>query len=383
MSTPTLSHWLKVTVPAALHSFFTAARKRLHVTLHVINYHLLVALHFLHLPVASKTLAKYQEEREFANILNGVPEKDRQLYEILLHNQKKYEASRAVSSNQEPVSFVGVAKNMLDNLTARHFVGCQPMTGPVGLVYLLRYVAGEENEDGTKKMTLNVESRAVEARSREFNTKWTITAAQDLKAMHDTDLQKEMEYVTGLEMATETNEAIIDHLHEISHKEDVAKMKDDVELIIHINRACNEIGRRTRRGAGNFIIVDAPTLTRIENVANRNSSPRDMFVPAQEEQGRVGSVLFAGTLNNTIKVYVSLFHEDKILVGYKGGHGETDAGVYFAPYVLVMPTGPFIDSTTFNPMMKLLTRHGSYVDEKSSDYYVTLNLPKSETLSDK
>lgn len=110
--------------------------------------------------------------------------------------------------------------------------------------------------------------------------------------------------------------------------------------------------------------------------------------------------MLVGTLNGTIKVYSYLFNQagagldlgnpggspagaadDVILVGYKGGNGETDTGYFYCPYIPLMSSGVVVNPTTFQPVVSLMTRYGKAVFTQSetslgnsADYYGKINV---------
>ena len=110
--------------------------------------------------------------------------------------------------------------------------------------------------------------------------------------------------------------------------------------------------------------------------------------------------MLVGTLNGTIKVYSYLWNtagagldlglpaaspqagaDDVILVGYKGGNGETDTGYFYAPYIPLMSSGVVVNPLTFQPVVSLMTRYGktSFTDVNTSlgnsaDYYGKVNV---------
>ena len=69
-------------------------------------------------------------------------------------------------------------------------------------------------------------------------------------------------------------------------------------------------------------------------------------------------------------------NDDTILVGYKGGNGETDSGYFYCPYIPLMSSGVVVNPVTFQPVVSLMTRYGKAVFTRvetslgnSSDYY--------------
>lgn len=126
---------------------------------------------------------------------------------------------------------------------------------------------------GGRKMTLDVVSQAVEAGSRKLQAGWTIEAMQDLNAQHGLDLESEMTQALSAEIVQEIDQEIITDLIALAGTVDsfdgsaagpygttgnyTPTFIGDrlANLGVIINRVANEIARKTRRGAGNFIVV--------------------------------------------------------------------------------------------------------------------------------
>jgi hypothetical protein len=162
-------------------------------------------------------------------------------------------------------------------------------------------------------------------------------------------------------------------------------------LGVIINRVANEIARKTRRGAGNFIVVSPLVVSVLQSAA------KSVFAPAIEGSFKgPNNTMLVGTLNGTIKVYSYLWNQagagldmgagatavaDTILVGYKGGNGETDTGYFYCPYVPLMSSGVVVNPVTFQPVVSLMTRYGKAVFTRqetslgnSADYYGKINV---------
>ena len=124
-------------------------------------------------------------------------------------------------------------------------------------------------------------------------------------------------------------------------------------LAILINRVANLIAARTRRGAGNYVVVSPQALTILQ------SATTSTFVRSTEGpfEAPVNSK-FVGTLNGTVKVFVDNYAADgtAVLVGYKGSI-ETDV-YHTRPYIPLMSTGPVMDPSTFEPVVSFMTRYG-------------------------
>ena len=125
-------------------------------------------------------------------------------------------------------------------------------------------------------------------------------------------------------------------------------------LAIEINRAANRIAARTRRGAGNYIVVSPEALTILQ------SASTSTFARTTEGSFEAPTnTKLAGVLNGSIKVFVDSYAADgtKVLVGYKGS-SETDAPAFYCPYIPLMSTGPVMDPATFEPVVSFMTRYG-------------------------
>jgi hypothetical protein len=259
---------------------------------------------------------------------------------------------------------------------------------------------------GGRKMGLEVVSQAVEAGSRKLQAGWTIEAMQDLNSQHGLDLESEMTQALSAEIVQEIDAEIISDLIALAGTTDTfdgagagtfggggagsyapAYVGDRLANIsIIINRVANEIGRKTRRGVGNFIVVSPMIVSVLQ------SASKSVFAPAVDGSFKgPNNTMLVGTLNGSIKVYSYLWNQagagldlgvaqagnnDTILVGYKGGNGETDTGYFYCPYIPLMSSGVVVNPVTFQPVVSLMTRYGktSFTDTatslgNSADYY--------------
>lgn len=257
---------------------------------------------------------------------------------------------------------------------------------------------------GGRKMSLEIVSQAVEAGTRKLQAGWTIEAAQDANSQHGIDVESELTKALSAEIVQEIDAEIISDLlalagtvrtYDFTNTAGPAYAPAYVgdrfaNLGVRISEVANEIGRKTRRGPGNFIVASPMIVTALQGAA------KSVFAPAVEGtfEGPNNTKL-VGTLNGSIKVYSYLWNNaqsvgsledpgtgfpdlgsDQILVGYKGGNGETDAGYWYAPYIPLMSTGVIMNPVTHQPVMSLMTRYGkvALTDPttslgNSSDYY--------------
>lgn len=254
---------------------------------------------------------------------------------------------------------------------------------------------------GGRKMSLEVISQAVEAGSRKLQAGWTIEAMQDLNSQHGLDLESELTKALSAEIVQEIDAEIINDLLAIAGtvRSFDFSLTDGpnytptfvgdrfANLGVRINEVANEIARKTRRGVGNFIVVSPMIVSVLQSAA------KSVFAPAVEGSFKgPNNTMLVGTLNGTIKVYSYIWNQaqpgtsapagtDKILVGYKGGNGETDAGYFYCPYIPLMSSGTVINPVTFQPVVSLMTRYGkvAFTDPQTSlanspDYYGRINV---------
>lgn len=257
---------------------------------------------------------------------------------------------------------------------------------------------------GGRAISLEVVSQAVEAGSRKLQSGWTIEAMQDMNAQHGYDIESEMTTAMSAEIVQEIDNEIITDLQALAGT--VATYNGALpgapgyyapayvgdrfsNLGAQINWVANEIARKTRRGAGNFVVVSPMIVSLLQ------SASKSVFAPAIEGSFKgPNNTQLVGTLNGTIKVYSYLWNQatpttatpagtgnDTILVGYKGGNGETDTGYFYCPYIPLVSTGVVMNPVTFQPVVSLMTRYGKTTFTNtatslgnSADYYGKVNV---------
>lgn len=257
---------------------------------------------------------------------------------------------------------------------------------------------GDLEASGGRKLKLDIVSQAVEARSRKLQASWTVEAAQDANSQHGLDIETEMTKAISAEIVQEVDSEIIQDLYGLAGTVRNFDFSQTLgpnyapafvgdrlsHIAVFINEIANEIARKTRRGAGNFIVVSPAVVSALQ------SGGKAVFAPAIEGSFKgPNNTMLVGTLNGTIKVYSYLWNQEtigssadnRILVGYKGGNGETDAGYFYCPYIPLMSSGVVMDPVTFTPNISLMTRYAKVVftDPKlslgnSADYYGRLNI---------
>jgi hypothetical protein len=358
-------------------------------------------------------------------LLEGLNGQKKTTMEVCLENTKKYltetASSGATASGNISVLnkvILPVIRRVMPTTIANELVGVQPMQGPVSQIHTLRVryaeaasaasnargvvgsavTAGDEalspfkiatqysgNGDGradttaTKegtggaKMSIQILKETVEAKSRKLSARWTFEAAQDAQAIHGVDVEAEIMAALAQEITAEIDQEIIESLltlsgsafgtYDQSAVSGQASFVGDqhAALAVLINRAANDIATRTRRGAGNYIVVSPTALTILQ------SATTSAFARTTEGTFEAPTnTKFVGTLNSSVRVYVNHYAGDDtpVLIGYKGAN-EMDAPAFYCPYIPLMSSGVILDPATFEPTVSFMTRYG-YVELSNS-----------------
>ena len=305
-----------------------------------------------------------------------------------------------------------VIRRVMPTVIANEIIGVQPMTGPVGQIHTLRvryadtspagggagsvnagsealspfdiakFYSGNEDPNNPKAApTPNLEGKAgnnlsiqvlkqtVDAKSRRLSARWTFEAAQDAQAQQGIDVEAEIMAALAQEITAEIDQEILSSLWNLAGPASVVFDQSGVSgtstfvgdehaaLSVLIYMQANLIASRTRRGAGNWVVVSPTSLTILQ------SATTSAFARTTEGVFEAPTnTKFAGKLNNSMRVYVDQYANDStpVLVGYKGD-GEIDAAAYYCPYVPLTSSGVVIDPQTFEPTVSFLTRYG-YVE---------------------
>ena len=299
-----------------------------------------------------------------------------------------------------------VIRRVMPTVIANEIIGVQPMQGPVGQIHTLRVryadtfgapapgvVAGAEalspfdiarfySGDGNtanpraaatsvlegtagKRLNIQILKETVEAKTRKLSARWTFEAAQDAQAQQGIDIEAEIMAALAQEITAEIDQEILVSLRSLAGTtltydqgavSGTATYVGDehAALAVLINRGANLIAARTRRGAGNWVVVSPTALTILQ------SATTSAFARTTEGTFEAPTnTKFVGTLNNSMRVYVDQYAADNtnVLVGYKGP-GEIDAAAYYCPYVPLTSSGVIIDPNTFEPVVSFMSRYG-------------------------
>ena len=350
-------------------------------------------------------------------LLEGLNGNRKAVMESVLENTKKniMESASAGATQSGNIAVLNkvilpVIRRVMPTVIANEIIGVQPMTGPVGQIHTLRVryaetaagvTAGSEalspfniakaysgNADAAnpgpdatatmegaigKKLSIQILKQTVEAKTRKMSARWTFEAAQDAQAMHGLDVEAEIMAALAQEITAEIDQELLGKLRTLSgtavHTFDQGSSgtaftgaptfvgDQHAALAIMINDVANRIAQRTRRGAGNYVVVSPTALTILQ------SATTSAFARTTEGTFEAPTnTKFAGTLNSSVRVYVDSYADatTPILVGYKGPN-EMDAAAFYCPYIPLMSSGVVLDPSTMEPVVSFMTRYG-YVE---------------------
>jgi hypothetical protein len=344
-------------------------------------------------------------------LTDGLAGNKKVVMESVLENTKSYLSEAAASGSTMAGNIatlnkviLPVIRRVMPTVIANELVGVQPMTGPVGQIHTLRVRyseaaggvnAGDEalspfaiargysgdaatggpsstasmEAEAGRRLSIQVLKQTVEAKTRKLSARWTFEAAQDANSMHGLDVEAEIMQALAQEITAEIDQEVLTSLRTLAGAATDTYDQSNVSgqatfvgdqhaaLAVLINRAANLIATRTRRGAGNYVVV-SPTMLTVLQSATTSAFARTTEGPFEAPT----NTKFVGTLNNTVRVFVDQYAADDapILVGYKGD-GEMDAAAFYCPYIPLMSSGTVLDPATFEPTVSFMTRYG-YVE---------------------
>lgn len=310
---------------------------------------------------------------------------------------------------------IPMIRRTFPELIAHDIVGVQPLTGPVGLAFALRFVADQQytgsnlygtsmtevgynnldptysgsyelsagealgSKDGSgvgdeiglgigsgthiKELSMTIEKKQVEAETRKLRSRWSLEVAQDIKAMHGLDLEEEMMDILSYEITAEIDRELINQIRAVaatnshsatwdySSADGRWEMEKYRNLYNMIIRKSNRIAIDTRRGAGNFVVASPSMCAALEALDSFSIAPVD-----NDLNTAVTGVARIGSIGGRMSVYRDTFATgDDLIVGYKGP-SEYDTGIVYLPYIQLMQMRATYEDS-FNPAVGLMSRY--------------------------
>jgi len=315
---------------------------------------------------------------------------------------------------------VPMVRRTFPELLAHDLVGVQPMNGPVGIAFALRYKAGQAYTDRTvtpnvsyaagtaelgynaidknytgslitsagealgskagsgvgsdlglgigsgehiKDVSLSIEKATVETRTRKLRTRWSLEVQQDLKAMHGLDVESQMLDVLNYELIAEKDRELIDTINACA-----------VSGAWNYDPTATANGRweaEKYRSLYLRIIRESNEVARTTRRGPANwivASPRvcaaleslaDFIIAPVDNSINTASfgVSKVGAIGGRLMLYRDTFERaDTLTMGYKGPH-PWDTGIIYLPYIELMLSKQIFEDS-FHPTMGLMSRYG-------------------------
>lgn len=312
---------------------------------------------------------------------------------------------------------VPMVRRTFPELVAHDLVGVQPLTGPVGLAFALRFRAGNtagsyqindtelgyntidrtysgsyvtsagealgSSNVGTgrglgvgtgqqiREVNLTVEKAQIEAVTRKLRSRWSLEIAQDLKAMHGLNIEEEMMDILAYEITAEIDRELIANIDAVCV---AGGAGFDLTWNYQAASGTGVPGGRWEleryRELYHYILRRAQQIAINTRRGSGNWIVGDPYsmsifesmaaftiapVAANVDTSAVG-ISRLGSLDGRISIYRDTFQAaNQFIVGYKGP-SEYDTGVIYLPYIqLLASRATFEDS--FHPTVGLMSRY--------------------------
>lgn len=225
--------------------------------------------------------------------------------------------------------------------------------------------------DEWNQLGLRMDQQAIEAKTRKLAASFSLESAQDLKAMHGLDVEREMVNILQYQITADLDRELLSRIKKVATDTtkggviiptiDIGDSSSSSDLLGRwngerymtivaaiINQA-NMIAVSTRRGPGNFVVVSPDIATALQSAGHQ-------FVQYTQTVNATQTMAAIGKLNGTIEVYRDQYARSSYaLVGYKG-NGISDAGVIFSPYIMGLENRA-ISQDDFAPRVGVMSRY--------------------------
>lgn len=207
------------------------------------------------------------------------------------------------------------------------------------------YQFDSEAHTGVPQVELLLESSPVVARTHKLRARWSMEAAQDLKAYHGEDAEVQLVQFMSNLIQKEINYKIVRNLRQIAAAGSVAWDQTAPTGVAYVDHkesfygtlieASNLIYAATQRIYGSWIWMGLGAANVVETL--------DKFVPAGDMTPPSGSggPVYMGTLGGYKCYKDPAYPTNEFLVGAKG-NGFLDAGYVYAPYIPLYATDTYM-----------------------------------------
>lgn len=261
----------------------------------------------------------------------------------LLNNCYKYVTAGGSMHNPQTLDgFIRITDKIIRRLLIlSNILGIQPMEGPIGRIFCLDYTEQADN-----KLYLSLFSDAIEARL--FKCSKPLQVHSIVDKISDIVLNE-----FSQNLADQYSEILIGYLKENAYRADSVNTSDVFNLI---GKESKHISRRSHRGIGNYLIISSDNMKILFPEWDESSTSK-LFLSSQK--------IIIDNLYG-IKILISEYIGDDILIGYKG-QSDLDTSMVFSPYVLCMSSGIIDDE-----MVGMLSRFGLWGNKDRCSKYCTV-----------
>jgi len=219
------------------------------------------------------------------------------------------------------------------------------------------------------QLKMRIDQRAINAETRKLAASFSLEAAQDIRAMHGIDVEREMVNVLQYEITAELDRELLTRMKiaaidtanggaqipaidltgsgtGIDGRWSGEKYMNIIASIVHQS---NLIATKTRRGPGNFVVVSPAIASALQAAGHQ-------FVAYKQAVNPTTTMASIGKLNGTMDVYRDQYGKvPYALVGFKG-QGISDCGLIFSPYIMGL-TNRAIHPSDFTPRIGTMARY--------------------------
>jgi len=288
------------------------------------------------------------------------------------------------------------------------------------------------------EINFHIEQQAITARTRKFRALWTLEAAQDLRAYHNLDLERELTDLLGKEVALEIDRELVEDMRAIAYDMSGGSFQRTMLDLPNSNSITgtgtnqttfdpvdflyDTVGLSGAPGGGqyqtnrNVYFVDfASTALNLSPLhvgqayanllAVLNFASQDIYkttyrgagnwivtsplvaailnsaskleggVRSGNWEGQLGAnINYAGKLQGMFDVYVDPLYPDDEMMMGYKGSSPMDSGFVYSPYIPLQMLPTITDPETFQPRKGLLTRYGKAAVTPESRFFRIIRL---------
>lgn len=231
---------------------------------------------------------------------------------------------------------------------------------------------GTDSNTAWPEISLSIEKVSVEAKARKLKATYTAETAQDMRAIHGLEAERELSQMMAAQVMAEINREIVRTIYVTAKQGSVSgrtttngrfDLDTDANgrwaaekfkgLGTHIEFENNKIAKDTRMGKGNIILCSSDVASALQAAGDLDYAPAQASALQVDDTGPT----FAGMFRGRVKVFVDPYAVgDFFVAGYKG-NSPMHAGLFYCPYVPLQMVRA-VGQDDFHPRIGYMTRYG-------------------------